>query len=177
VGYFEAIDGRLCQRAKLVVYGGAAFILLDQPGRTSVDVDIAGPYSQADFGDLRRAAEGAGLPVNPTQDVAGDHLEWVGPLRLCLSRPEPEDEVNLWQGSLLTVVTVSPARLIASKLIRYDEVDRGDVQFLVTQTGIGFGEIANAVNLLPSPFREDSLVRDNLGNLKVDLSLWREERS
>ena len=32
--------------------------------------------------------------------------------------------------------------------------------------------IAQAVELLPSPFTADPLIRDNLNNLKADMALW-----
>lgn len=42
--------------ATLHIYGSAAFMLLDEPERTSLDIDVAAPYSVVDEGDLRRAA-------------------------------------------------------------------------------------------------------------------------
>jgi hypothetical protein len=47
VSYLEKIDQALQHPSSLCVYGSAAFILLDEPDRTSLDIDIAGPYSQA----------------------------------------------------------------------------------------------------------------------------------
>jgi hypothetical protein len=62
--------------------------LLGEVGRVSVDLYIAGPYSQANMADVRQAAEKAGIPLNPDEFYTGHHIEWVGPLLLC--RPEPQ---------------------------------------------------------------------------------------
>ena len=63
-------------------------MLLGEEDRISLDVDIAGPYSQVNEAMLRSAAAQIGLPVNPPADFAGDHIEWIGPLRLCLADPD-----------------------------------------------------------------------------------------
>lgn len=170
--YLERIDQELRHETVLCVYGSAAFMLLGEEGRTSLDVDIAAPYSQADFTQLRQAAEKAGLPVNPEEQYAGDHLEWVGPVRLCLPPPQAQTEQVLWRGKRLVVKTVSPAELIASKLIRYDELDRSDVQFLWSQAKPALRDIEGAVARLPAPFCADAVVLANLENLKVDLKMW-----
>jgi hypothetical protein len=121
IGYLEGIDRALETPATLYIYGSAACILMDEPERTSLDIDVAGPYSQADEADVRRAAGRAGLPVNPGEDYGGDHIEWVGPLRLCLQPPVAGAEMTLWQGSKLCIRTGPVADLVASKLIRCDE--------------------------------------------------------
>ena len=172
IGYLERLDGALRAPAILHIYGSAAFILLDEPDRTSLDVDVAGPYSEVDEGDLRRAAAEAGLPVNPDEAYAGDHIEWIGPLRLCLQPPVEGKMLTLWQGSKLRVRTGAPAELIASKLIRYDETDRSDIQYLHAQGRVSIEAIASAADRLPAPFAADPLVRENLANLKTDMRIW-----
>ena len=62
--------------------------------------------------------------------------------------------------------------LVASKLIRYDEIDRSDVQYLLTQSRAPFSDIEEAAGRLPSPFARDPLVRDNLENLRADMAMW-----
>ena len=171
--YCEAIDHFLTQPATLYVYGSAAFMLLDESGRTSIDIDVAGPYSQADWADLRQAAEQAGLPVNPEETSGKDHLEIVALPRLCLPRPAADDELLLWQGAKLTIKSASAAQLVASKLIRYDEIDQSDMRYLCEAMRITFDDVAAAVELLPPHFRLDRLVRDNLENLKNDMNMWR----
>jgi hypothetical protein len=175
LAYLSRLDQALQQPTTLYIYGSAALILLDEPGRTSADVDVAAPYSQANFADLQRAATAAGLPVNPDESYRGDHIEWIGALRLCLPKPVPTTEVVLWQGERLTIKTVPVPQLIASKLIRYDAIDRADIQYLCSQTKVDVAAITAAVRLLPVPFDGDAIVLENLRNLEADLKLWRGE--
>ncbi len=170
--HLARLDAALQTTAVLHVYGSAACILLDEPGRTSLDIDVAGPYSEVDETELRRAAKQAGIPVNPADDYDGDHIEWIGPLRLCLQPPVEGATLTLWKGRNLTIRTGSPADLVASKLVRYDETDRGDIQYLLTQANPTFADIAQAVDRLPAPFNRDALIRENLGNLKTDMAIW-----
>lgn len=172
LGYLERLDHALKAEATLHIYGSAAFMLLDEPERTSLDVDVAAPYSSVDIGDLRQAATVAGLPLNPSDDYAADHLEWISSLRLCLAKPNPETELLLWKGARLSVKTGSIVQLIASKLIRYDEIDRSDIQYLIRQTPVNIDAVAEAVAALPEPFNRDVMVLKNLGNLRVDMTLW-----
>ena len=78
----------------------------------------------------------------------------------------------LWQGTQLTVKSGPPADLIASKLIRYDEIDQGDIQVLLSQTRISFDDVADAVKRLPPPFSHDCMVLENLQNYRTDTELW-----
>ena len=172
IGYLARIDGLLATPATLYVYGSAALILLDEPERTSLDMDVAAPYSRADFAELAVAAAKAGLPINPPDDYRRDHMEWISALRLCLPPPDPASDLVLWQGSRLAVKTAAIPRLIASKLIRYDNIDRGDVQYLCKQGQAAWDEVAAAVEMLPSPFGRDALVRENLANLREDMRMW-----
>lgn len=171
--YLETIDDALSQPCSICVFGSAAFILLDQPSRTSLDIDVAGPYSDADMGELRRAAQTAGLPINPDEVPSGDHIEWVSALRLCLSAPTPESELILWRGRLLTVKTVSIADLVASKLIRYDAIDQSDIQYLAAAHSVSYSQVQEAVQRLPPPFNRDPILLDNLRTLEQDMSNWR----
>jgi hypothetical protein len=173
ISYLEQIDQRLNSPTSLCIYGSAAFILLDEPDRTSLDIDVAGPYSKADLGELRQAAERAGLPFNPEESSRSDHLEWISGLRLCLAAPQPESEILLWSGRCLTVKTVSVPDLIASKLIRYDEIDQSDIEYLVMQQPIKEQDIHSAVHRLPSPFSVDTIVLDNFDLLKQDMKRWK----
>jgi len=172
IAYLEGMDRALRAPAKLHIYGSAACILLDEPERTSLDVDVAGPYSTVDQGDLRQAAAAVGLPVNPDVDYAGDHIEWIGPLRLCLKPPVEGTELTLWQGTKLRVLTCSIVDLIASKLIRYDDIDQSDIQYLLAQSHATYAEIEAAAKRLPAPFATDPLVLENLINLKTDMTVW-----
>jgi hypothetical protein len=173
LNYLEKLDSALNKPAMLYVYGSAVGIILDQPERTSLDIDVAAPYSDVAYGDLVQAAEKAGIPVNPAEEYSLNHIEWVQVLRLCLPKPSPESEMILWQGEKLTLKSGSVADLIASKLIRYDEIDQGDIQFLMKQSNVDLSEIQEAVKRLPDTFARDALVKENLNNLGVDMRLWR----
>ena len=170
--YLSQLDGALKGKAECCIYGSAACMLLGEEGRISLDVDIAGPYSQVNETMLQSAAAQIGLPVNPPADFAGDHIEWIGPLRLCLADPSVGGRVVLWQGANLTIFTVSPPDLAASKLIRYDPSDQADIQFLMVNGRVGIEEIARAVERLPAAFRADIMVRENLKNLNRDCRRW-----
>jgi hypothetical protein len=61
---------------------------------------------------------------------------------------------------------------VASKLIRYDEIDQADILFLCAQARVTHGAVEEAVRKLPPPFNTDSLVLENLANLEVDLKQW-----
>lgn len=172
VEYFAQVDERLAQPAELLIYGSAAFILLDEEARTSLDLDVAGPYSQLNYEDFRQASRQAGLEVNPAGLDAAEHVEWIAGARLCLAPPEAAGTLTLWQGRRLVVKTVAAADLVASKLIRYDPVDQSDVRYLVSQMKVSHAEVAGAVARLPPGFRNDALVRENLDNLKEDMRLW-----
>ena len=170
--YLSQLDGSLTEKAACCIYGSAACMLLGEEGRISLDVDIAGPYSQVNEAMLRSAAAQIGLPVNPPADFAGDHIEWIGPLRLCLADPSIGGRVVLWQGSHLTIFTVSAPDLAASKLIRYDPSDQADIQFLMVNGRVRIGEMAGAVERLPAAFRADIMVRDSLNKLNRDCQRW-----
>ena len=169
---FASIDRHLQSVAKLCLYGSGAFILLDEEDRTSLDIDIAAPYSTVDYSDLSRAVELSGLAINPETGTNEDHIEWISIVRLCLADPATTDSMVLWQGSKLTIFTVSPADLIASKLIRYDDIDKSDIHYLVFQMNIAFKAVVNAVSKLPAQFRDDVIVNENLLNLEQDMKLW-----
>jgi len=170
--HLTCLDAELGEPVRLCIYGSAALMLLGQEDRFSVDVDVAAPYSAVNLGAFEAAAQRIGLPVNPTEDHSGDHIEWVGPARLCLARPTPEQTIVLWQGARLTVFTLPPADLIASRLIRYDPIDQADIQFLMVQARVQVEDVAQAVQRLPPAFRADALVKENLGNLRRDAQRW-----
>ncbi|TAN36759.1 MAG: hypothetical protein EPN23_08085 [Verrucomicrobia bacterium] len=169
--FLEKVDADLSAPADMVLYGAGAFMLLGEEGRTSLDLDVAGPYCQGDVTALRRACEKAGLPINPPPETLHEHIEWVGIERLCLPPPGPDDVV-LWRGQRLTVRTVAPAALVASKLIRYDETDQADVRSLCFRLRISWDDVRAAAERLPMTFRRDPLVRENLENLQRDMQLW-----
>lgn len=170
---FAVIDKNLNSSASLCLYGSGAFILLDEEDRTSLDLDIAGPYSKVDLADFTNAAEAAGLKLNPDETTEEDHIEWISVVRLCLADPSVTESTILWEGNKLKVFTVSPADLIASKLIRYDDIDQSDINYLVFQMNVSFESIVKAVARLPKAFRDDVVLQENVTNLKQDIMLWK----
>lgn len=172
VVYLESIDATLPDEAMLYIYGSAAFILLDEPEWTSLDIDVAAPYCRVDERVFRDAAANAGLPVNPDLDTAKNHIEWISSLRLCLPKPSADSDIVLWRGRNMTVKTGAIPALIASKLIRYDAVDRSDIQYLLAQHPVALNDVAVAVRSLPPPFNQNAVVLDNLENLRNDMAVW-----
>ena len=171
--YLSRLDAALTEPVDLYIYGSAVVILLGASGRTSLDIDVAGPYSSASLPELERASREAGLPVNPSPDYQGGHLEWVGSLRLCLPPPRAGSEgLLLWRGRHLTVRTGDVEDFVASKLIRYDASDSADIQFLYSQARFSWESVRQAVGRLPAPFRDDALVLENLENLAADMRMW-----
>ena len=176
VDFLAKIDRELKNPAELLIYGSAAFILLGEESRTSLDIDVAGPYSRLDYHEFCLAAQAAGLEVNPEESTQNDHIEWILGARLCLVPPDQVSTVILWQGRHLTVKTVPEADLVASKLIRYDAIDQSDVRYLVSQMKIPLEAIEKAVERLPNLFRTDIMVTENLKNLKQDMRLWKADQ-
>ena len=171
--YFVRLDALVAPGTVLYVYGGAAVALLGSGIRTTMDVDVAEPYSHFDRAAFVAASAKAGLPVNPGTDYDAAFLELVGALRLCV--PEPTTErpaLELFSGANLKVLTGSAADLIASKLVRYDEQDQQDVQFLLKAGAVRLSAVRESVSRLPATFREDALVKENLDNLERDMKMW-----
>jgi hypothetical protein len=176
IAYLTRLDNEISAPMHLYLYGSAVVILLDAPDRTSLDIDVAGPYSSGNMAEFEQASRRAGLPVNPDPTFQGNHIEWVGPVRLCLPPPHDKREgLLLWQGEKVTVRSGSAEDLVASKLIRYDETDQADIQYLFAQFSFDWRSVAEAVRRLPHPFKNDSVVLDNLANLETDMRLWKSD--
>ena len=171
IKFFETIDNILTTDAEICIYGSGAFILFEQDERISLDIDIAAPYSKVNFKDFSNSVMKAGYEINPSF-TDKEHIEWIMESRLCLSKPSPETEVILWSGNKLIVKTVPPADLVASKLIRYDEIDQADIRYLVEYMNVKYKSILEAVTRLPTQFKNDIVLIDNLKNLKEDINVW-----
>ena len=172
--YFERLDPLVKPGTVLFVFGGAAIALLGAKIRTTVDIDVAAPYSKIDLATFREASEKAGLPVNPPPGCQSAYLEIVGGRMLSLPEPAAgRAPVVLFSGVNLTVATSPDADLVASKLVRYNDKDRGDVQFLAESSKLAFSDVENAVRRIPANIRDDVLVRENLENFRGDLAMWR----
>lgn len=174
IAYLTRLDGEVSSPLLLYLYGSAVIILLDAPDRTSLDIDVAGPYSAGNRAEFEQASQRAGLPVNPDPAFPGNHVEWVGPLRLCLPPPhENREGLVLWQGAKVTVCSGCVEDLVASKLVRYDATDRADVQYLFAQFSFEWSSVREATERLPHPFKTDPVVLDNLINLEADMRMWK----
>lgn len=175
--YFGRLDPLVKPGTVLFVFGGAAVALLGAKIRTTVDIDVAAPYSRIDMASFREASEKAGLPVNPPPGRQGAYLELVGQYMLSLPTPKSDESCTvLFSGLNLTVKSGSAADLVASKLVRYNEKDRGDAQFLAEAANLTEADVADAVRRLPPRFRDDVVVRENFVNFKGDIAMWRAGR-
>ena len=173
--YFGKLDKRVSAGTELFVFGGSAIGLLGAKVRTTIDIDIAAPYSRVNLEEFRKASAELDFPVNPDPSYQGAFIEFVGPARL--SMPTPADGVQvLYRGLNLTVKTGSIADLIASKLVRYNIKDMQDIQFLISTAPVKYEDVETAVARLSLTFRNDPLVKENLENLKTDMELWRETK-
>ena len=56
ISYFGRLDEGLAAPTVLHIYGSAAVILLGADERTSLDIDVAGPYSTADYARFEKAS-------------------------------------------------------------------------------------------------------------------------
>ena len=175
--YFTRLDPLVKPGTMLYVFGGGAVALLGAKIRTTVDLDVAAPYSNFSDAEFAKASAEAGLPVNPHLGYQGAYVEFVENRMLALPLPASPDNVEvLFSGENLTVKTGSPADLVASKLCRYDEQDLADVQFLVRECGAKIEEVRAAVERMPQRMRDDVLVQENLKNLETDIAIWEMEK-
>lgn len=177
MGYFTRLDPLVDSGTELFLIGGSAIALLGAKIRVTADIDVALPYSQFDGVRFAEASAKAGLPVDPAFGYQGAYVELVKPLMLTLPKPmSDESRQELFRGRNLVVRTGSGADLIASKLYRYSEQDREDIQFLMCRGGVSVDAVRNAVSRLPERFRDDVLVVENLANLEQDCALWRDAK-
>ena len=170
--YFGKLDQRVSPGTELFVIGGSAIGLLGAKIRTTIDIDIAAPYSRVNLEEFKRVSAELGFPVNPGADYQGVFIEFVGPARLSLPVPT-EDAQILFRGLNLTVKTATFADLVASKLSRYSLKDMQDIQFLTAAGKVEINEVADAILRLSPVFRNDPLVKENFQNLKTDMEIWR----
>ena len=169
--YFAKLDGLVSRGTELYIFGGSAIGLLGAKVRTTIDIDVAAPFSRMNLQEFKAASEKLGMPVNPGAAYQGAFIELVGPARLSLPSPT-ENSLIVFRGMNLTVKTGAFAELVASKLVRYSVKDMQDVQFLITEGRVKYDEVVAAVKRLSPVFRDDPLVKENLENLKTDMMIW-----
>ncbi|MBO6166950.1 MAG: hypothetical protein J6P13_01200 [Kiritimatiellae bacterium] len=172
--YFARLDRLVAPGTELFVFGGASIALLGSKIRTTVDVDVAAPYSRVDMVSFKEASKLAGLPVNPGMGYQGAYLEFVEERMLALPVQKRDEATVLFRGLNLTVITASESDLVASKLVRYNDKDRSDVQFLAGLGKVSPEDVKASVARMSPRLRSDVLVAENLSNLETDFMLWKE---
>jgi hypothetical protein len=117
---------------RLCLIGSAACLFGGMDGRTSADLDIWKPASDYDRGELKAAAEKAGLLFDPKQTLEPDrpYLQLVEPGLTQLGAFEP---VFIERIGRLHLCRPPVENLVAAKLIRAEPKDLGDIQFLVSR--------------------------------------------
>ncbi len=117
---------------RLCLIGSAACLFGGMAGRTSADLDIWKPASDYDRGELKTAAEKAGLLFDPKQTLEPDrpYLQLVEPGLTQLGNFEP---VLVERIGRLQIFRPPVENLVAAKLIRAEPKDLGDIQFLVSR--------------------------------------------
>lgn len=161
---FERLDQALEHQTELLIRGGAAVLAYGLEQRVTIDIDVL-PSSRFVEADLRRACAAVGLGFNPLdKDLAEqDYVEVVPEETLILPRPDPERGYNtVFRGEHLTVKTPPAADLIAGKLKRLEAEDLVDVVFLIERFRLTKDDLTEAFERLPSRFKSDPVVQDNL---------------
>ncbi len=117
---------------RLCLIGSAACLFGGMEGRTSADLDIWKPASDYDRGELQAAAEKAGLLFDPKQTLEPDrpYLQLVEPGLTQLGAFAP---VFVERIGRLQIYRPPVENLVAAKLIRAEQKDLGDIQFLVSR--------------------------------------------
>ena len=124
--------GKKGSPVQLCLIGSAACLFGGMEGRTSADLDIWKPASDFDRGELKAAAEKAGLLFDPKQTLEPDrpYLQLVEPGLTQLGKFEP---VFIERIGRLHLYRPPAENLIAAKLIRAEPKDLEDIQFLVSR--------------------------------------------
>jgi len=142
-------------------------MLSGQEDRQTPDIDIWFPMSRFDAGDMRQAAEQAGLLYDPRGEIG------AGDLYLQILRPGvtmyPLEFETLPLGTYgnLTVSMPAPELMVATKLARATETDLEDVSWWVRNAGLSRAQIEEAIALIPqSAHREEAAA--NLVFIELD---------
>lgn len=124
--------GREGSPVRLCLIGSAACLFGGMDGRTSADLDIWKPASYYDRGELKLAAEKAGLLFDPKQTLEPNrpYLQLVEPGLTQLGAFEP---VLIDRIGRLQLYRPPVENLIAAKLLRAEPKDLGDIRFLLSR--------------------------------------------
>lgn len=112
------------QRAEMIVFGGAALVLLFHARESTKDVDayFVMPKPSAVRTAVEAVAEQLDLPADWLNDAAKGYLV------------ELTTGATLYESDALTIRAASTPQLLAMKLAAWrDAVDRGDAQLLLSQ--------------------------------------------
>ena len=153
---FGVIGEALAQPALLCLIGSAPAIHCGQSGRQTQDIDVWGPRSDFDQGDLAQACRRAGVLFDPVGETSPDdiYLQIVRPGVVTLpSTFEPE---VLARFGKLTVAMAPPAIIAASKLTRAAERDLDDIVWWLQTRKIGLQDVEAAISRLPGEMNRET---------------------
>jgi hypothetical protein len=138
---------------RLCLIGSAACLFGGMDGRTSSDLDIWKPASDFDRGELKLAAEKAGLLFDPKQtlDLNRPYLQLVEPGLTQLGAFEP---VLIERIGRLQLFRPPVENLIAAKLLRAEPKDLGDIRFLMSRHRPDVNLIRKIIAEFSHPARE-----------------------
>jgi hypothetical protein len=148
----------------LCLIGSAACLFGGMDGRTSADLDIWKPASDYDRSELKQAAEKAGLLFDPKQSLEPNrpYLQLIEPGLTQLGAFEP---VFIERIGRLQLHRPPVENLIASKLLRAEPKDLGDIRFLMSRHRPDVARIRKIIAEFNGPSRERA--RENLVYLDV----------
>jgi hypothetical protein len=155
------IGRRLTTPTTICVVGSAAAILLGQAERQTPDIDIWGPESDFDAGELKQACEQAGLLFDPKGELDPDDA-YLQILRPGITMfPEHFRVEKLGRFGNLTLMMPPPAMMVAIKLARGLDSDLEDVAWWVRERNLTSDDIEAAIPLIPQPENQVA-ARENL---------------
>lgn len=168
----DKVDAELAHAQTICVIGSTATILMGQPQRRTEDIDVWAKASIFDEGEMRTAAERAGLLYNPIEDEPNlPYIQIVHPGIVQVPGYDPDTKTwlgkqprTLWTAERLTVVCPPPEIIIASKMRRFEDRDIADSIWLMAQTQVEADAVIEAIRNLPARYREDA--EENFSVLK-----------
>lgn len=139
--------------ARLTLVGSATGILMGQPDRSSVDLDVWRPTSRYEFAALKKAVENAGLVFNPTSalDPETPYVRLIEPGIVQIGMFEHPETLEKFGALQLDRPPI--ANLVASKLVRAENKDIEDITYLLANYRPERGEIEKAIQSMPAEAR------------------------
>ena len=132
-------------------------------GRTSLDLDVWMPGSDADRSALAAACAAVGLDFDPTGETHRPYLQLIHPGIVTVPDHVP---VKAGRWGALTILTPPPSALAAMKLVRAEPKDIADVFFLCSRHGLTRAEVARFVRQIPDSAQRQT-AQENLVYLEV----------